>query len=93
LRCCLPFWTISPSHSENAQVDLTKEIVEFVVRTYPNPDNRIAVAFANGAVLFVDANRPDVIVPSELLESERRMIGILREECVSAPRGHTMGFA
>ncbi len=33
-----------------------KQIVEFVVRADPHPSDRITVALADGAVLFVDAH-------------------------------------
>jgi hypothetical protein len=34
----------------------TKEFVEVIVRTDPDPNNLVTPALANGAVLFVDAD-------------------------------------
>jgi len=49
------------------------------VRADPDPNNCIASARADGAVLFVDADSPDVFITAEFLETQRRMIGILRK--------------
>ena len=57
----------------------TEEFIELIVRTDPNPDDCVAGPLSNGAILFIDANRPNVVITTKLLESKRRMIGILRE--------------
>jgi len=63
-----------------------EQIVEFVVRAYPGPSDGIATTLAYGAVLFVDADGPDMLVAAKFLESEGRMLRIVREERISAAR-------
>ena len=74
-------------------VSSTKEIIKFVVCADPNPDDGVAVALADGAILFINANRPDAVIATELFEAKRGMIWVLREEGVSAARGHAVRFA
>jgi hypothetical protein len=68
----------------------TKEFVKLVVCAYPNPYNCVAVSLADGAVLLVDADGPDVVVAAEFLESKRRMAGVIGESRISASRSQTM---
>ena len=53
-----------------------KERLEVVVGTDPDPDNGIAFAFTDRAVLFIDPHRPNLVIASELLETQRRMAGV-----------------
>jgi hypothetical protein len=62
-----------------------KEIIELVVRADPNPFNRIAGAHAHGAILFVDANRPDVTDALKFFEAQRRVIRVDRKELIRQP--------
>ena len=48
---------------------LSKEPVEVVVRTDPDPNNRIAIALTNRAVLLIDPHRPDLVIAGQLLET------------------------
>ena len=73
--------------------DPTEEIVEFVVRAYPNPGDSIAVTFTDGAVLLVYADRPDMVITTKFLESERRMVRVLCEKSISTSRGQAVGLA
>ena len=52
-----------------AQAFLAKELVEVVVRTDPDPDNGVAIALTDRAVLLIDPHRPDLFVAGELLET------------------------
>jgi hypothetical protein len=52
-----------------APASLAKERVEVVVGTDPDPDNRIAIALADRAVLLIDPHRPDLFVAGQLLET------------------------
>jgi hypothetical protein len=47
----------------------TKQIIKLVMRADPNPNHCVAMTLANGAILFVDAGRPNVIITTELLET------------------------
>jgi hypothetical protein len=47
-----------------------KQPVEIIVRPDPGPVNSIAVTLANGALLIVDPDRPDVAVTAKFLEAE-----------------------
>ena len=58
-----------PSPWLAAPASLAKERVEVVVETDPDPDNRIAVALADRAVLLIDPHRPDLFIAGELLET------------------------
>jgi hypothetical protein len=42
--------------------------VEVVVRADPNPRHPFAIPLADGAILLVDPNGPDVVVAGQLLE-------------------------
>ena len=46
--------------------------------------NRIAVAFADRSILFVDSHGPHAVVATEFFETERRMGRILGEQLVSS---------
>ena len=52
-----------------AQASLTKEGVKVVVGTDPDPNNRVAIALADRAVLLIDPHRPDLFIAGELLET------------------------
>lgn len=51
-------------------VFLTEQVVKFVMSADPCPNDRVAVAFADGTVLFIDPNRPDMIVAGQFLEAK-----------------------
>src|ERR1035441_3239562 len=63
-----------------------KEFVEVVMRADPNPDNRVAAAFPDGAVLLIDAHGPEVLVASKLLETQRGVAGVIQKHPISAAR-------
>src|ERR1035438_437638 len=63
-----------------------KEFVEVVMRTDPNPDNRVAAAFPHGAVLLINAHGPEVLVASKLLETQRGVAGVVQKHPISAAR-------
>ena len=63
--------------------DSTEKLVELVVCSDPCPRDRITVALADSTVLIADSNRPDSLVPAELLKLERWMRRILLEEPIS----------
>jgi hypothetical protein len=48
---------------------IPKKRVEVVVGTDPDPDNRIAIALTDRAVLLVDPHRPDLFIAGQLLET------------------------
>ena len=62
-----------------------KEIVKLVVRADPNPLNRVAGTHTHGAILFVDANLPDVTATLKLFETKRRMIRIVGKKLKRQP--------
>jgi hypothetical protein len=62
-----------------------KKFVELVVRADLNPFNRVAGAHAHGAILFVDANRPDVTAALKFFETQRRMIRVVGKELIRQP--------
>src|SRR5207249_1306441 len=51
------------------------------------------MAFTDGTVLFVDPDRPDVLVATELLEPKSGLIEVFREERISAARRLAVGLA
>src|SRR5439155_18188835 len=51
-----------------------------------NPVNRVALALADGAVLFVDANGPRPFEAAELFEAQRRMRGVFQKKRVGPAR-------
>ena len=65
----------------------SKKFVELVVGADPCPGNRVATAFTDRTVLCADADRPDPLVPTELLELERGMIRILLKKAMRFARG------
>ena len=71
----------------------TKELVKIVVRTNPNPNDRIAGAVPDGAVLFIDPDRPNMLITAQFFEPQRGMIGILGKQRIRATRCVPMGFA
>jgi hypothetical protein len=48
---------------------LPEEVIELVVRADPSPNDFVSHAFADGAVLFTDPDRPSLTEPFELFES------------------------
>ena len=63
-----------------------KQMVEIVVGSDPNPNDGVGPAFTDGAVLLVNADRPEVFVAAQFFEPERRMGWILSKESIGAPR-------
>ncbi len=69
-----------------------KEVVEFIVRADPSPENRVALALANDTALLDDAGRPNIFVARKLLETEGWVVGVLREMGIRAACGKTVWF-
>lgn len=64
---------------------LAEELVEVVMGTDPDPGHGFTGTLPNGAILLIDTNRPDILIPAQFLESQGRMRRILDKEPVRAP--------
>jgi hypothetical protein len=82
----------SEPHDGNPQLPappraaLGEKLVEIVMRSHPNPGDRVAAAFSHSAVLLADPYRPDVLVGPKLLEAQRGAAGIVQKQPVGAAR-------
>lgn len=74
------------------RIELAEEAVEFIVSTRPDPSDDVSATLADGAVLFINADGPDEFVTAQLLEPERWMVWVLREQRACALRSQAVGF-
>ncbi len=66
-----------------------EERVKVIVRTDPNPDNRVTVALAHSPVLLVDSHGPDVVIAAQFLETEGGMLRVFGKNPVRPARSLT----
>jgi len=56
------------------------------VRTNPDPDDGITVAFTHGTILFVNAHCPNIFVAAQFLEAQAGMIGMVGKDPLDSAR-------
>jgi hypothetical protein len=61
-----------------------EEVIEFVVRANPEPDDLLAVSLADCAVLLVDPHGPHIIAARQFFEPQRRVTRVRGEQPVCA---------